>query len=83
MLRSPGGAAMPEILGWPPDVLTSEQAAFVRFLRVEECWSWRGVASVCSDAWGGGWGSNQIAGVELCKTAAAVYGESHMEEPWN
>ena len=67
--------------------MTAEQAAFVRKLRLgldgEPQHTWRAVAEACSDEWGGDWDSNQLAGMDLCRYAAAHFGEDHNEEPWN
>lgn len=66
------------------DRMTMEQARFIRSLRCEEpARSWRGVAMAASGHYGGGWGSNQIAGMDLCRKAAKMHGEHHMEPPWN
>lgn len=65
--------------------ITSEQAAFVRKLRVDDGWTWRGVAQECHDAWNGDWQppSNQIMGMALCEVAAKHFGEDYMQDPWN
>lgn len=65
--------------------ITPEQAAFVRKLRVDDGWSWRGVAQECYNAWNGDWQppSNQIMGMALCEAAAKHFSEDYMQEPWN
>lgn len=66
---------------------------FVRRLRVDEGYSWRGVAAACYQAWKGeipqavidNWhpASNQLMGMALCQEAALLHGEDYMTEPWN
>ena len=63
--------------------MTLEQAQFVRHLRVDEGYSWRGVAQECADAWAGDWDSNQLAGMAICERAAQMHDEDYMREPWN
>lgn len=63
--------------------MTRSEAAYVRRLRVEEDDSWRGIAYECSRQWGGDWGDNQRAGMELCRRAALLFGEDYMSSPWN
>ena len=63
--------------------LTLEQARFVRQLRVDDGYTWRAVAATCALEWGGGWGSNQLAGMAICERAAALFGECALEKPWN
>lgn len=58
-------------------------AVFVRDLRVDQKCTWRAVAHHCAEAWGGSWGSNQLAGIALCERAAAVLGEDPNAAPWN
>lgn len=65
------------------DTMTQEQAEFVRFLRVEEGCSWRGVAAACNEEWGGDWESNQIAGMQFCEKAAPFFGEDAYDSKWN
>lgn len=67
------------------DVMTAERAAFVRRLRVDEGYTWRGVAAACAAEWDGDWQppSNQLMGMALCEAAAAHFGETYMSEPWN
>ena len=64
--------------------MTREQAEFVYKIRCEDGYSWRAVAQTCALEWGGDWGSNQLAGMEICDRAAQILGGPHyMEEPWN
>lgn len=63
--------------------LDAERAAFVRYLRVELGCSWRAVARECASKWGGDWGENQLAGIAICRGAAARLGESGHRPPWN
>jgi len=58
-------------------------ALLVRQLRVQEEYSWRAVARAVGIAFGGDWGSNQLAGVVICKKAAELLGENFLEPPWN
>jgi hypothetical protein len=64
-------------------LMTPERAAFVRKLRVERGFTWRGVAEACSTAWEEDWGSNQLWGQDLCYAAAKVLGEDAGKAPWN
>ena len=63
--------------------LDREAAKMIRQLRFEEDYSWRAIARFCSDMWRGPWGSNQLAGIVICKKAAELLGENFMEAPWN
>lgn len=63
--------------------MTKEQAKFVRKLRVEEGYTWRAVASACNKEWNGNWGSNQLAGMDICEAAAKHFNENFMQDPWN
>lgn len=63
--------------------MTRERAARVRALRVDTGLTWRGVAGVLSEEWGGDWGGSQIAGEDLCEQAARALGEDYRDEPWN
>lgn len=63
--------------------MTHEQASFIRRLKVDENGTWRYVAEACSDAWGGDWGSNQLAGMALCERAAFFFNEDYQTDPWN
>jgi len=55
----------------------------VRHLRVIQGFSWRAVARRCALLWGAPWGSNQIAGMAICKKAARLLREDFLKEPWN
>lgn len=56
--------------------LTADQYVFIRKLRNEEPnHSWRAVAEVCAEEWGGDWDSNQLAGMDLCRAAAKFFNE--------
>lgn len=67
--------------------MTRERAARIRELRVDKMYSWRAVAEQCFEEWGedGDWypSSNQLAGVALCKIAAAAFGEDCYDNAWN
>ncbi|MFJ5265824.1 hypothetical protein ACIQAC_35725 [Streptomyces sp. NPDC088387] len=63
--------------------MTREMAVRIRAWRVEEGLSWRAVARAASGLWGGGHGSNQLYGEDLCVAAAEVLGEDPRKEPWN
>jgi hypothetical protein len=65
------------------ELMTPERAAQVRKWRVEDGGTWRWVAGEASAAWGTDWGTNQLAGMCLCRAAAAVFGEDANESPWN
>lgn len=66
-----------------PAEITPKKAAQIRRWRVDEDFTWRGVAQAASDLWGSGHGSNQFYGIELCAAAAGVLGEDPDREPWN
>jgi hypothetical protein len=59
-------------LDQPKEHMTRERAEFVRRLRIEENYSFRGLAATCSEQWATNWGSNQGIGIELCYIAAEV-----------
>ena len=65
--------------------MTAGRARFVRRLRCDEKASWRKVARQFYLLYGGDWEpmSNQLAGMALCQAAAAHFGESPREAPWN
>ena len=65
--------------------MTAGRARYVRRLRCEENASWRKVARQFYLLYGGDWEpmSNQLAGMALCQAAAAHFGESPREAPWN
>lgn len=73
-------------------VLSREQAAFVRKLRVEEGHSYRGIARTCHEAWYKRTGKpapdwwlephNQYTGELLCLAAAAHFGEDITSGAW-
>lgn len=79
--------AMKGLLADPDDdwgiTVTLNEAEYIRKLRVEERGTWRYVAAKCSERWNGEWGSNQIAGMSLCKRAAVFFEEDFMSPPWN
>ena len=69
-----------------PEKLTWQQAGEVFVLRCVRGGSWRFVAEVLSERWGGDWDSNQIAGMDLCEAAGEKLGctkEEMNQEPWN
>lgn len=69
-------------------LMTAEQAKYVRHLRVDLRYSWRSVARTC---WLQHWllwvrwdpPSNQLMGMALCQVAANYFLEDYMKEPWN
>lgn len=63
--------------------LKKEQAKLVRYLRVEQHFTWRAVARRCALLWEAPWGANQLAGMCICKKAAELLSEDFMKEPWN
>jgi hypothetical protein len=63
--------------------MTTDEALFVRRLRVDDEYTWRAVAGTCALEWRGEWGQNQLAGMAICERAAGLLGEHYMEEPWN
>jgi hypothetical protein len=67
------------------ECMTELQARFVRKLRVEEHCTWRTVARACYIIGFGDWSPayNQLAGMALCKHAAAMLKEDYMTAPWN
>jgi hypothetical protein len=66
-------------------VLTVARAREVRAWRVGRRLTWRAVARRAANLWRTGWAppSNQIAGMALCREAAALLGEDYREPPWN
>ena len=68
---------------WKQLINSKERADFVKNLRCVEGHTWRSVASHCATEWKGGWGSNQIAGMYICETAADFLKEDNGTEPWN
>lgn len=64
-------------------VSSTDRADVVRALRIDDGWTWRGVAAECANLWNGTWGSNQLMGMALCERAAELLGEDFMKEPWN
>lgn len=70
------------------ELLTSQENPrtwFVKYLRTHEQCSWRRIAELCCDLWGGDWQppSNQLMGVALCERAAKLLEEDPSAEPWN
>ncbi|MEH1165165.1 hypothetical protein V6V47_07240 [Micromonospora sp. CPCC 205539] len=63
--------------------LTIEVARQVRQWRVEEEYSYRGVATLADETWGTDSGGNQLFGIGLCAESAALLGENPNAEPWN
>gem|GEM_PF-60879 len=67
--------------------MTLRRAALIRKWRVDEGYSWRTVAAECYEHWADDacWDppSNQLAGMELCETAAELVGEHFLAPPWN
>jgi hypothetical protein len=66
-------------------LLTKERAAQVREWRAADDGTWRAVASLAVDAWGGDAAArgNQLFGEELCREAALMLGEDPHDDPWN
>jgi hypothetical protein len=65
-----------------PGDLSREQVAQVRRRRVEQEFSWRGVAEAATEAWGSDFGGNQLFGEELCRAAAEALGKDPFAAPW-
>ena len=63
--------------------MTEGQARTIRAWRSEGHATWRSVAGRAADTWAGEWGTNQLAGIELCGRAALILGEDPYQEPWN
>lgn len=64
--------------------MNPERAGFIRTLRVDAGATWREVALFCGNAWPeADWGSNQFAGIALCRAAAKHFGEDADQQPWN
>ncbi len=67
--------------------MTEEEAKQIRKFRCEDGGTWRAVAlrahkaQICAHDWEPP--SNQIAGLELCRHAAALLGENPWKDPWN
>lgn len=67
-------------------VTDHEIAGCIKVLRTGDGgMSWRELAKRMHEIAGGGWSppNHQIIGVELCRIAARVLGENHMDTPWN
>jgi hypothetical protein len=65
--------------------MTRGRAVEIRVWRVNlEC-SWRKIAELAHAGWGAKWSppSNQLAGLALCRRAAALLGEDALAPPWN
>ena len=58
-------------------------AKLIRHLRVDKDYSWRAIARYLSRVLKAPWGSNQLAGMVLCKKAAKLLGEDYLQPPWN
>jgi len=56
--------------------MTVRQANCIRKMRVEYNCSWRVVAGICDGFWNGNWGENQIVGMDICKRAMEVLGQT-------
>lgn len=69
------------VVVWGLEV-TAERADQVRSWRSQEDGTWRVVAGLASDAWGGP-GPNQLFGRDLCEAAAGRLGEDPNAPPWN
>lgn len=65
-----------------PGELSREQIARIRYWRVEQEYSWRGVAESATEEWGSEFGSNQLFGEELCRATAEALGEDPFAAPW-
>ncbi|WP_034266550.1 hypothetical protein [Actinospica robiniae] len=66
-----------------PADLTPEMVAQIRQWRVDEEFSYRGVAESATELWGSPYGSNQLYGMDLCAAAAEALGEDYTIGPWN
>ena len=64
-------------------IMDYEIAVQVRKWRVDEEYTWRGVAAMASEKLDEDWGSNQFAGIILCEMAASFFDEDPNKEPWN
>lgn len=64
-------------------IMDREIAEQVRKWRVDEEYTWRGVAAMASQKLDEDWGSNQFAGITLCEMAASFFEEDPNKEPWN
>lgn len=63
--------------------LTPDRARQVRQWRVDQHFTWRGVAHLADETWGTKWNGNQLFGMELCERSAEMLGENPNAEPWN
>jgi hypothetical protein len=66
-----------------PAEVTPARAAQIRAWRVDQDMSWRGVAAAATEAWGPGFGDNQLYGRDLCNAAARALGQDPDADPWN
>lgn len=80
----PGTAAATEDRQDPWKIqITRDRAEQIRVWRVDEKYSWRGIASAATKWWGTYDETHQMIGVELCRAAAELLGEDHEADPWN
>ena len=63
--------------------LTEDMARQVRAWRVDDDFTWRGVASLADETWGTTTDGNQLFGMDLCVASARMLNEDPESEPWN
>lgn len=68
------------------NLMTQENAEFIRKLRIKQGYTWRAVAAECHEQWKGDWfpHSNQLMGMELCKEASKYFEDNPelIKEGW-
>ena len=65
--------------------IDQDKANRIRYLRVDlEC-SYRRIAELCFETFGGIWSpvDNQSAGIDLCYISSLYFGEDFNYSPWN
>jgi|TARA_Y100000588_G_C13736956_1_gene703917 hypothetical protein len=63
-------------------LISLEAAKWIKYLRVDEEYSFRGIAEECAIKWDKGWGTNQILGEDLCAVAIEVLGDDPQKDGW-
>lgn len=63
--------------------ISQEHAERVRVMRVQNNVSWRAIARWYDHLTEGDWGSNQLAGMAICRWAATHHKEHYLRPPWN
>lgn len=62
--------------------LDKDKAEFIKFLRVQEGYSYRAIAEECIEKWQQDWQGGQLVGEDLCAAAMHLLNEI-AEQGWN